>query len=253
MELLSEQDRFLFDLRGYLVLRGVLDPEHIKRLQADLESRRIITETNDPFRSRFSGFLEWGDDWRCLIDHERILPVLRSIIGEKFRLDHSYGMAMKSGGEVGGEGVHHHAGMFDHGCYYTTHGERMHNGLVVVSYALSEVPEGAGGFCCIPGTHKSLYPMPSSWFGVLDNPLLEHVPLHAGDVVVFTEALSHGTMTWTCTSHERRAVLLKYTPAYMQWSRSPQCVKDVTKLSARQQAIVAPVGMWQRPAIAEVG
>jgi len=126
----------------------------------------------------------------------------------------------------------------------------MHNGLVVVSYALADVPVGAGGFCCIPGTHTSLYPEPPSWFGRLDHPLIEHVPLHAGDVVVFTEALAHGTMPWTLHSHERRAVLLTYAPGYMQWSQAPQVAADRTRLSARQQAILAPAGMWERPPIA---
>ena len=248
--MLSDQERFLFDLRGYLVLRGVLPPKQVARMQADLASHRILATTNDPFRSRFHGYLDWSDDWRGLIDHARVLPVLRAIIGEKFRLDHTYGMAMSASGETGGEGLHHEAALFDHGCYYTTHGNRMHNGLVVVSYALADVPAGAGGFCCIPGTHKTLYPLPPAWFGALDNPLLEQVPLAAGDVVVFTESLAHGTLPWTLTSHERRAVLLKYAPAYMQWSKSPQVAADRTRMTARQQAILAPAEMWERPPIA---
>jgi hypothetical protein len=253
MDVLSDQDRFLFDLQGFLVLRGVLPPEQILRMQSELDNRHIAAETNDPFRSRFTGFLDWGDDWRGLIDHPRILPVLLAIIGEKFRLDHLYGMSMRADVKSSGEGLHHHAAMFDYGCFYATHGNRMHNGLVVVSYALCDVPAGAGGFCCIPGTHKSLYPVPPSWFGALDNPLVQHVPMQAGDVVIFSEALSHGTMPWTCTTHERRAVLLKYTPAYMQWSGSKKTMADLTKLSPRQQLIMAPPGMWDRPSVMSVG
>jgi len=113
---LSDEERFFFDLRGYLVLRGVLPPDQVQRMHADLEAHRIRAETNDPFRSRFHGYLDWSDDWRGLIDQERVLAVLRAIIGETFRLDHPYGMAMSASGEKGGEGLHHEAGLFDHGC-----------------------------------------------------------------------------------------------------------------------------------------
>ncbi len=250
---MSTEEKFLFDLRGFIVIRGVLEPSRVQRMRAEMDVKGIMNAANDPFKSRFSGFLEWGQDWAGLIDHPRILPILRSIIGEKFRLDHAYGMAMSADGQRGGEGLHHNAAMFDHGCFYTTHGARMHNGLVVVSYALCDVPAGAGGFCCVPGTHKTLYPLPPQWYGVLDNPLLEHVPMRAGDVVVFTEALSHGTMPWTCATHERRAALLKFAPAYMQWGSSPRVVGDGADLTPRQRAIASGPGVWDRPEVRSVG
>ena len=58
-------------------------------------------------------------------------------------MDHAYGMAMSTRAEAGGEGLHHEGGMFDHGCYYVTHGQRVHNGLLVVSLSLCDVPKGA--------------------------------------------------------------------------------------------------------------
>ena len=250
---ISEQDRFLFDLKGFIVLRGVLPPGQVARMQHDMDAHRIEAQTNNPFHARFGAFLDWGDDWRGLIDQAPVLAVLRGIIGEKFRLDHAYGMAMRAGAAQGGEGLHHHAGLYDHGCYYATHGSRMHNGLVVVSVALCDVPAGAGGFSSIPGTHKALYPVPEGWMGKLDLPYIEQVPMKAGDVVVFTEALTHGTMPWTVAAHERRAVLLKYAPAYMQWSNSPKMTVDAAKLSDRQRAIVDGAGVWERKEVMAVG
>jgi hypothetical protein len=251
---MSDEERFLFDLRGFLLLRGVLDADRLQRMQAQLAEKIASSPTNNPFLSRFGGFLEWGDEWAGLIDHPRLLPILRGIIGERFRLDHAYGMAMSADGERGSEGLHNQAGMFDHGCFYATHGTRMHNGLVVVSYALCDVPAEAGGFCCIPGTHKTLHPLPRHWLGVLDNPLVEHVPMRAGDVLVFTEALTHGTMAWTCTSHERRAVLLKYAPGFLQFSGNPQPVKNVERLTPRQRLIASPPGsLMNRPEVMSVG
>jgi hypothetical protein len=246
--MMTEEEKYLFDLQGYLVLKGVLDAKTIADMHQDMETHGVTNPDNDPNKSRFGGFFEWGKNWRDLIDHPKLLPVLRGILGEKFRIDHAYGMAARVGGEEGHFGMHHEGGMFQHGCYYVTHGEQMHNGLIVVSYALSDTPTGGGGFCCIPGSHKSLYKTPKQYYRADDNPLLKHVPVKAGDVIVFTEALTHGTMRWTTAGHERRAVLLKYCPHYMQWAGGPM-KSDIEGLTERQKLILKGPHVWQREAI----
>lgn len=248
---MTDEQRFLFDLKGFLVLESVLDTETLTRMRADVDERGPREVANSSFKSRFGGFLDWGPDWRALIDHPRTLPILRELLGERFRMDHAYGMAMSASGERGGEGLHHFAGMFDHGAYYATKGTQMHTGLLVVSFALYDVPPGAGGFCCIPGTHKSIHPMPQKWFGAYDNPHIVHVPMRAGDVVIFTESLTHGTLPWTCTTHERRAILLKYAPGYMQWANDPIAVKDPSKFTEQQMRILQRAGgLMNRPQVA---
>jgi hypothetical protein len=247
---MSEEQKFLFDLNGYLVIEGLLPPPQVARMHADLDAHGIKDPDNDPFSSRFGSFLEWSDDWRGLVDHERLLPLLRGLCGEKFRLDHAYGMAMRAGGRKGVENLHHHAALFDHGCYYVTHGQRMHNGLIVVGIALVDVPPGAGGFCCIPGTHKSLFPPPEGYWSAVDNPLVRHVPMRAGDAVVFTESLTHGTQPWTCTTHERRSVLLKYAPGYYAFGQAPIKIKDPDGFTERQRRILSGAGgLMSRPQV----
>src|SRR5262245_3511155 len=168
--MLTDTQRYLFDLHGYLVVPGVLDADHLRRLQSDMLEHGITNPDNNPGKSRFDGFFAWSDAWRDLLDHPKVLPLLVEIVGPKIRMHHAYGMAMSTRGVRGGEGLHHYAGLFNEGIYYATHGSKMHNGLVVVSYALCDVPRGSGGFCCIPGSHKALYPTPKNWFGVSDNP-----------------------------------------------------------------------------------
>jgi len=246
--MLTEEQRFIFDVQGYLVLPSVLPADQIKRMHEEMDRRDMNAPDNDPTKSRFGNFFGWGDDWRGLIDHPKVLPALEEMLGEKFRLDHAYGMMMSADGHRGGEGLHHYAGMFDHGCYYVTHRDRMHNGLLVVSYTLVDVSAGGGGFCCIPGSHKATFPVPKSWFGVDDNPLMIQPELKAGDVLIFTESLTHGTKAWTCKTHQRRAVLLKYTPAYMQWA-PPMDPSHYPELTERQKLIVSPAYVWNRPAL----
>jgi len=245
---MTEEQKYLFDLQGYLVLENVLDADTVGQMKLDMETNGITNPENDPNKSRFRGFFEWGETWRNLIDHPTLLPVLNGILGEKFRMDHAYGMAARVGGEEGHFGMHHESGMFQHGCYYVTHGEKMHNGLVVVSYALSDTPPGGGGFCCIPGSHKGLYQTPQKYYRAEDNPLVKQVPVKAGDVIVFTEALTHGTMRWTTEGHERRAVLLKYCPHYMQWAGQPMD-SDIDGLTDRQKLILQGPYISQREVV----
>jgi hypothetical protein len=246
--MMTDEQRYLFDLQGYLVIPGVLDAAQVKRMHDDMTTHGIADPENNPGASRFGNFLTWGKHWSDLIDQPTILPILLEMLGPKLRLDHVYGMAMSAKGAKGGEGLHHHAGMFHHGCFYATHADKMHNGLLVVSYAMADVPKGAGGFCCIPGSHKSIYPTPGNVYSV-DHPLVVQPPLRAGDVLIFTEALTHGTMAWTESRWERRAVLLKYCPLYAAWAQHPINADIIPGLTERQKLILAHPYVGNRPAL----
>ena len=245
---MTDEQRFIFDIQGYLVVEGVLPPERVQRMCVAMEDHGIREPQNNPNFSRFGNFLGWGDDWRNLIDEPAILPILTALMGPRFRLDHAYGMAMRAAGEGGGEGLHHHSGMFEYGCFYVTHHDRMHNGLVVVSYALTDIEPGMGGFACIPGSHKANYPVPEKWYSVYDNPMVRQVPQKAGDDLIFTESLTHGTMPWRDPDKERRSVLLKYTPHYMNWSQH-SVTADIEGLTERQKLMLEPPYVWQRPIV----
>lgn len=69
----------------------------------------------------------------------------------------------------------------------------MKNGLVSISYTLSDVGSADGGFVCIPGSHKANYLCPIEVRRLeVDLGCVEHVPMKAGDAVIFTETLLMG-------------------------------------------------------------
>lgn len=251
---MTDEQRFLFDLQGFLVVPEVLDAAAVQRMRTAMDAHGVDPPEEKSDDYRFGDFLRWSDDFRRLIDHHAIMPILVDLLGPKFRLDHAYGMATRPrrGGEAPekatAHNLHHTAGMFEHGCYYVTHGSRMHNGLIVVSYALTDIAPGVGGFCCIPGSHKAIFPMPRPLFQIEGNPLVKQVPQRAGDALIFTEALTHGTWPWTDPQGERRSVLLKYSPHYMQWAGKPMDA-EIAGLTERQRLILQGAYVWQRPAI----
>jgi len=248
---MTDEQRFLFDLQGYLVLSDVLDAERIGRMRSVMDAHGVDPPVENTDSYRFGDFLHWGADFRDLIDHPRILPILAEILGPRFRLDHAYGMATHpsptgtASEAATNAGMHHTAAMFHHACYYVTHGARMHNGLVVASYALTDIEPGAGGFCCIPGSHKAIYPMPREYFRIEGNPLVRQIPQKAGDVLIFTEGLTHGTWPWRDVAGQRRSLLLKYAPLYLQWARRP-LANDIEGLTERQKLLLEGPYVAQR-------
>ena len=85
--------------------------------------------------------------------------------------------------------------------------------LILQAGALKDVNPGDGGFICVPGSHKAnMHYKPP-----VDSPLVVNPSLRAGDMLIFTEALVHGTTTWT-SSKQRRSLLYKYSPGHSTWS-----------------------------------
>lgn len=188
-------------MQGYLIVRGCLDADRLRRMRAAVDAEFTLTKENTRF-----GFLHLGPDFHNLIDHPKTLPLLREFIGPKLRLDHTYGMGMAADGRGEGENLHHEgvggSHGIGHGSYYHTHGERIHNGLIVVAFALYDNPAGMG-FSIVPGTHKTLFPQPRSLSGMdaansYDNSIVAQPGFKAGDALMFTEACRHGACLTAC-------------------------------------------------------
>jgi hypothetical protein len=234
--ILSPDERYRFDLQGFLVRRGVLAPHEVARLHDEIDALGLPPAAESIQSQRFTGLLEAGGLLRDLMDHPAVLDIVRELCGPQVRLDHAYGITMAPG--TAGLGLHGGGVPFDPAQYYLTDHDGIHTGLVAVQWAVSHHGPGEGGFCCVPGSHKARFARPAGMG--LDHPLVREVPMMAGDVVVFTEALTHGTLPWSA-EHERRSVLYKYSPGSSSWDRRPAC-SDTTlhSLTDQQRRLCQP-------------
>ena len=237
---MTEQEKYLFDLQGYLAVPNTLDAEQVAALNALLDEHLAEEAAPDAASHRFVGLLGWGKPFRDLIDNSPMLPYLDALLGPNFRLDHDYADVIRTGkGPIGtmlhGGATPHDAGQF----YHFTNGQ-MYNGLMVVAYNLKDVHPGDGGFGCVPGSHQSHYRFPNEWRD-LSNPQECHraVTGPAGTAIIFTEALTHGTMPWS-GQDERRTLFFKYSPFCMSWAARYYSPDDYLDLTERQQAILEP-------------
>ncbi len=210
--MMTDEERYLFDLQGYLVVERAIDPEDLAEMNAWIDARADF-----PREGRAGNILTWGPRFRALIDNPRVLPYLKEILGDTLRLDHDYAIFS----ERGGKGLQLHGGgtPYDPSQYYHCYHGRMYCGLTVASYALTDIPPGAGGLAVIPGSHKSSFPCPQPIkLFEQPSPIVRQVSVRAGDCVIFTEALTHGTFPWTA-DHPRRSLFFKYSPKHLTWAK----------------------------------
>ena len=254
--------QYLFDLQGYLVLEDVLTADEVSTLNRLLDEQDLPqpgeTFSSGEFgmggsASEVPGFLEWGKPLCDLLDHPRIMPVLRLILGDGFRIDHLYGVQMGRGTD----GLQLHGGatpLYSPSEYYLVRDARIYSGLVAVSWNLTDTGPDHGGFLCVPGSHKSNFVIP-------DQVHKEHVEsgcvvvpeVRAGSVVIFTEALTHGTAPWKA-HHIRRSLLLKYNPAHQSSVRMQVTAPENVELTPRQRLLFLPPsnpGSMGRPSLFE--
>ncbi len=256
---MDEYEKYLFDLNGYLVVRNALSAERLAELNAALAGvgiddllRRVgyvhtgfpegIEGNQDPASGpidvEMGSMLDWGTPFRDLVDEPAIKPYLVELLQDGYRLDHAYSIFMRSGWRDDvAHSLHGGATPFDPSQSYRFEAGRMFNGLTVVSFTLSDVPEGAGGFCVIPGSHKANYPLPDRIKAAKYEWPVRQVALNAGDAVIFTEAITHGAMPWRA-EHDRRALLLKYAPGFMQWEKGSPWTKADDRFTPAQRDLL---------------
>ena len=241
---MNELERYLFDLQGFIVIENALTTEQIKSLNKLLDQQ--ITKVDEPgkLNFRFDGLLPIGDTFRTLIDNSRITPYLIALLSSEFRLDHDYVHIIRQG--KGPIGTHLHGGAtpYDPCQYYTYRNGRMYNGLCAVAYNLTDVNLGEGGFGCIPGSHKSNLPFPDQWRD-LEHPhtCVQTLTGKAGTAILFTEALTHGTLPWK-GQQERRTLFYKYSPHPSAWSRYYYNPDDYPELTEAQRRILRTPGVY---------
>ena len=236
---MNENEKYLFDLQGYIAVPDALDSAQLEKLNAVLDQHIEQECPDEEHAHRFGGLLSWGKPYRDLIDNPSIVPYLNVILGERFRLDHLYADLIRGGTSPIGATLHGGGAPFDPSQYYHFHGGQMYNGLTVVAYNLADVGPEDGGFGCVPGSHKSNYRFPGEWRDMAENiePCVSRVIGPAGTAVIFTEALTHGALPWTGQG-ERRTIFFKYSPHPMSWSARYFDGAEFKGLTDRKRAIL---------------
>ena len=256
---MTEDEKYLFDINGYIVVPGALSDEDIALANAAIDrhtedirvrlgelslaggSEALRGSTG---RGDLDGALTWeepyGRPFRDMLVNRTVVPYLHELLGTGFRLDHNLGiLTMSKGAE--GHVLHGSSGpAFDRHQYYIVREGRMHNGLTVVAYQLTDVNPGDGGLCVVPGSHKGNFPCPEAMrHGVAHGEFVKQITCKAGDCVIFTEAVTHGTLPWTA-DHPRRTALFRFSPGNMAYVPHAWPEEMLAMMSPEQRLVMEP-------------
>ena len=206
---MDAEQAYRFDVNGFIVVRGVLGEGELLELR----------ELAKPVEAGNMESMLHEKIYRDTMCHPKVTPIIKQLCGENYRLDHLNIHTHVAAGYKGG-GLHggHHPGA-GAGFYQLLNGSQFLNGLISVTYELYDTHCNNGGFCCIPGSHKAGLVLPADWRdlskGVSD--AVHRVPASAGDCIIFTEALVHGTLPWTAST-KRSTLFYKYNAQGCAWS-----------------------------------
>ena len=224
---MTETEKYLFDVHGYLVIKGALSPEEVRSANAaiDHHAGQIQIRPNDlahgsrtlqgtTGRGDLSGMLTWEkphcEVFRQMIAHPHLTPYLGELLGPGFRLEGMGLITMDKGAE--GFWFHEGATPYDRSRNFHHHNGRTYCGMTNMAVQLTDVAPGEGGFACLPGSHKANYPCPGDIrLYEVHQERFAQIPAQAGDVILFVECLMHGTLPWS-GQNQRRSLRIVYNP-----------------------------------------
>ena len=259
----TEQD-FLFDLHGYRILRGALSTEELGAINAfadkhDTPDRKAgdwigHVETHTYGKQdglNFQNILEGGPVFEQLIDHPSwIEQIRRYIVTEEHqvRIDECFLNLRNRGGFIpvhsGGTSTRVTAAFRARTGVWAV-------GQINILMALRDIGPGDGPTTIVPGSHQSGLPHPhKDWnagVGGHQAMAMQEVHLKAGDALMFTDALCHGSMPRT-NPGQRRVLIYRYTP-HLVASRFNYVPSEelMARLTPAQRQLVMPVAPRMRP------
>ena len=272
---MSEREKFLFDLQGFLHVTDFLTADEIGALNEAIDTNVAPMEEYEydgpsqyaggmdgEFAVRNeTGMLTWEKPWcqpfRDLIAHPKIIPYANSLFGRGWRLDSEPLITMARKG-TGGHGLHGHTSrQCDPSQGFAYANGEFRAGMTVFQYQLRDIGEGDGGVTVIPGSHKANFKCPEDiMLYNADREVVRNVACKAGDLVIFMEATIHGSLPWQA-DYERRSLLYRYSPRFSSFHddglfevKRPEWMNELSEV---ERAVLEPPYVPRRPLLEDDG
>jgi hypothetical protein len=261
---MTASQKFMFDLRGWLLLPAVLTPGEVESCRRHV----LAIHANPPVlpeheRNSFSG------PCQELLDHPAVVAVLREIIAPDlvdpmwradetrdfvadrsrpslaygFRCDNSFTM-IRSADPNTPLGPHNGGPAMGPSHHYQVIDGRILSPSVRVVWELTDVPRNGGGTPFLSGSHKSHFNVPAEHLQ-RGSPGWESYECPAGSVVLFSENVCHGSAAWTNTAEPRMAVFNHYMHYGMRFHRTPPPPAAIDAMPPLRRTLFRDVWMFE--------
>ena len=242
---LSQEEKYLFDIRGWILFEGVLTESQVKEMRDFCHQLQHDPESiPEPHRTSIGGPLE------KLTDHPLLLGFMNEFVAHPplasqecygFRLEHSDIRCRKLGE---GKFVPHNGNRMlrfpGDSCVYRCIPGKANAGMVRVVWELNPVEEGQGGTLFVTGSHKGVFTAPDSLQDP-DSPIWETYRCPAGSVVFFTEAITHSATPWKGDALQRIPILNCYNAVNSKWHDWEPHPDHLAEMPPKRQTLFRPV------------
>jgi len=243
---MTEKQKYLFDLNGYIHLKNALATDELNNAQAAID--RLLKMPSDKLPpgiernnsagagngdTAFSNGFSADKSLESLTRHPITSPIINELTGGQPRFNRGSLIV----------NLHHnqkmtplHCAREDCGWQTRRYGVKdghIHCNDFICFFYFTDVNPGDGGVVVLPGSHKSEFERPQKshtdpdgiFFQDLEDsneplhPALVNVTPKAGDVVILSELTVHGVRIWKPTDRDRRFLILRYTTQYFSNDR----------------------------------
>jgi len=259
----TAMDDYLFDLRGYLILRNAVSPELLDEINAEFDKFPRDLEVahwykgaqrrdyNPATGMELHHCIEIGGPFEALIDCPGWIEYVRHYAGEEdsyvkgLFIDECIASTRASGG-------YHplHSGGYEAPlrCMYVHKGGKFRCGQVNILMALTDIGPGDGPTIVVPGSHKSNMPHPEVADHTYGGKKASELPTGAieahlgkGDALLFVDGIMHGGVGRT-NPGERRVTIYRYGPSWARTRYGYQYSKELlARLTPERRRILEPV------------
>ena len=242
---LTQEHKYIFDLRGWLLIPGVLSEDEVAEMR---EFCMRLQHQPDSIPERERNAL--GGPLQKLADHPLVVGFMNEFVAYPglsnqdcygFRQESCH-LFYRTVGQ-GKFGPHNGGGMLrfpgDSHTYNCIPG-KANAGLTRVVWELNPVEKGTGGTLLVSGTHKGVFAAPDSLMDP-NSPLWETYGCPAGSLLFFTEALTHSATTWTNAKNDRVAIFSCYNTVNSKWHHWNPSPEQIATMPPKRQTLYRPV------------
>ena len=216
----TELEVFLFDLNGFIIVRGALSPAELAAGNAVMDRLQGLKKGEwaghvhaHSYGSKdglnLQQIYEGRAVWERLIDHPAYIDKVRTFVGGQDGFDYLHGPLFIdecfANIRAQGEAIGIHSGG-QNGCartLYRVQDRKFHAQQVNVLIAWNDIGPGDGATMVVPASHKANFPHPQYGEKTMKggdqmscaDGLVGAIEVHlkAGDAIIFTDHIMHGS------------------------------------------------------------
>jgi len=260
---LTAEQRYHFDVYGYVLIKNTLTSDKVKRLKnALLDLKKEFLKSSTPnettirnskvnLSTTYTHFAHVLETHPSMIEYyadPTLIGMVQEVVGGKVRLEESEAI-INSKPEPENTIVPPNYGF--HTGTRPNYGTYIENGLFYCNFVkiltnLTDITQKDGGTVVIAGSHKMNLPQHKIIEAAKQNPNLIHkIVAPAGSTLLFPESLIHATGNIE-TDKERVIIIGGYTPPmFKAWPKQEPSIDFINSLNPELKPLISGSDSWR--------